>query len=137
MIFLDTNVLSETFRKSPDEAVIVWLVRHDAELALSTVTIAEIAYGIQKIRPDQRADRLERGLEDWRRRFADRIFGLTEEAALAYGEIMGAAVRQGRLMSAPDGMIAAIARVNGGRLATRNLTDFETTGLDLISPWDF
>lgn len=137
MIFLDTNVLSETFRKAPNEAVIAWLVRHDAELALSTVTIAEIAYGIQKIRPDQRADRLERGLEDWRRRFADRIFGLTEEAALAYGEIMGAAVRQGRAMSAPDGMIAAIARVNGARLATRNLTDFETSGLDLISPWDF
>ena len=137
MIFLDTNVLSETFRKAPNEAVIAWLVRHDAELALSTVTIAEIAYGIQKIRPDQRADRLEQGLGDWRRRFADRIFGLTEEAALAYGEIMGAAVRQGRTMSAPDGMIAAIARVNGGRLATRNLTDFETTGLDLISPWDF
>jgi len=137
LIFLDTNVLSETLRKAPDEAVIAWLVRHDAELALSTVTIAEIAYGIQKIRPDQRADRLEQGLGDWRRRFADRIFGLTEEAALAYGEIMGAAVRQGRTMSAPDGMIAAIARVNGGRLATRNLTDFETTGLDLISPWAF
>jgi len=137
LIFLDTNVLSETLRKAPNEAVIAWLVRHDAELALSTVTIAEIAYGIQKIKPDQRADRLERGLEDWRRRFADRIFGLTEEAALAYGELMGAAVRQGRAMSAPDGMIAAIARVNGGRLATRNLTDFETTGLDLISPWDF
>ena len=137
MIFLDTNVLSETLRKAPNEAVIAWLVRHDAELALSTVTIAEIAYGIQKIEPDQRADRLEQGLDEWRRRFADRIFGLTEEAALAYGEIMGAAVRQGRAMSAPDGMIAAIARVNGGRLATRNLTDFETTGLDLISPWDF
>tara|TARA_R110000787_G_scaffold68280_4_gene152809 strand:+ start:868 stop:1281 length:414 start_codon:yes stop_codon:yes gene_type:complete len=137
LIFLDTNVLSETLRKAPNEAVIAWLVRHDAELALSTVTIAEIAYGIQKIRPDQRADSLEQGLADWRRRFADRIFGLTEEAALAYGELMGAAVRQGRAMSAPDGMIAAIAQVNGGRLATRNLTDFETTGLDLMSPWDF
>jgi predicted nucleic acid-binding protein len=34
-------------------------------------------------------------------------------------------------------MIAAIARVNGGRLATRNLMDFQTTGLDLISPWEF
>jgi len=60
-------------------------------------------------------------------RFGDRIFGLTEEAALAYGELMGAATRQGLSMSAPDGMIAAIARVNGGRLA----------GLDLVSPWDF
>jgi predicted nucleic acid-binding protein len=40
-------------------------------------------------------------------------------------------------MNAPDGMIAAIACINGGRLATRNVPDFETTGLELISPWDF
>ena len=137
MIFLDTNLISETLRKSPDPAVFAWLVRHDAEVALSTVTIAEIAYGIRKIRPDERADRLEQGLADWRHRFADRIFGLTEEAAMAYGNIMGDASRQGVILSAPDGMIAAIARVNGGRLATRNLKDFRTTGLDLISPWDF
>ncbi len=137
MIFLDTNIISETLKKSPSEAVIAWLVRYDVELALPTVTIAEIAFGIQKIRPDERADRLERGLSDWRRRFADRIYGLTEEAAMAYGEIMGAAVRQGRAMSAPDGMIAAIALVNGGRLATRNLSDFATAGLDLVSPWEF
>jgi predicted nucleic acid-binding protein len=128
-------VLSESLRRSPDPAVIAWLVRHDAELALPTVTIAEIAFGIEKIRPDERAARLERGLGDWRRRFADRIYTLTEDAALAYGEIMGAAARRGVAMSAPDGMIAAIARVNGGRLATRNLADFQTTGLDLVSPW--
>ena len=137
MIFLDTNVLSETLRKAPDSAVVAWLVRHDAELALPTVTIAEIAFGIQKILPDQRASRLDQGLSDWRRRFAGRIFGLTEEAALAYGEIMGGASRQGVGMSAPDGMIAAIARIHGGRLATRNLADFRTTGLELISPWDY
>lgn len=137
MIFLDTNVVSETLRKTPDPAVIAWLVRHDAEIALPTVTIAEIAFGIARVRPDERAVRLEQGLADWRHRFADRIFGLTEAAALVYGEIMGAATRQGLGMSAPDGMIAAIAQVNDGRLATRNLEDFRTTGLDLISPWDF
>jgi predicted nucleic acid-binding protein len=137
LIFLDTNVVSETLKKSPSAAVLAWLVRYDAELALPTVTIAEIAFGIEKVRPDQRAARLEKGLSDWRRRFADRIFGLTEEAALAYGEIMGLASRQGLGMSAPDGMIAAIARVNGGRLATRNVADFQAAGLELISPWEF
>ncbi|CAN7155562.1 type II toxin-antitoxin system VapC family toxin [Mesorhizobium caraganae] len=137
MIFVDTNVISETLRKTPDAAVMAWLARNDAELALPTVAIAEIAFGIQKIRPDEHADRLEQGLSQWRHRFADRIFGLTEEAALAYGEIMGTATRQGRGMSAPDGMIAAIARVNGGRLATRNLNDFGPANLELISPWDF
>ena len=137
MIFLDTNIVSETLKNSPSEDVLAWLVRHDVELALPTVTIAEIAFGIQKIRPDERAVRLEHGLSEWRRRFAGRIFGLTEEAALAYGELMGAARRQGRPMSTADGMIAAIARSNGGQLATRNLKDFETTGLTLISPWNF
>jgi predicted nucleic acid-binding protein len=137
LIFLDTNVVSETLRKAPDPAVIAWLVRYDAELALPTITIAEIAFGIAKVRPDERAARLEHGLADWRHRFAGRIFGLTEEAALAYGEIMGDAFRQGLGVSAPDGMIAAIVRVNGGRLATRNLTDFKVAGVELISPWDF
>ena len=136
MIFRGTHVLSGSLRKSLDAAVIARLVRNDAELALSTVTIAEIAFGISKIRPDRRAVRLEQGLSAWRHRFADRIFGLTEAAALAYGDIMGAAVRQGHPMSAPDGMIAAIAGINGAQLATRNLRDFKTTGLSLVCPWD-
>jgi hypothetical protein len=53
-------------------------VRNDAGLALPTVTIAEIAFGIRKIRPDPRAARLARGLVSWRHRFADRIFPFTE-----------------------------------------------------------
>jgi predicted nucleic acid-binding protein len=137
LIFVDTNVVSETLRAAPNPAVIAWLTRNDAELALPTVTIAEIAFGIGKIRPDQRAARLEEGLASWRHRFADRIFPFTEAAALAYGDVMSTALRRGPPMSAPDGMIAAIARVNGGRLATRNLSDFETTGVTLLSPWDF
>jgi predicted nucleic acid-binding protein len=137
LIFLDTNVVSETLRKAPNPAVIAWLEQYDAALGLPTVTIGEIAFGIRKIAPDQRAVQLERGLADWRHRFADRIFGFTEAAALAYGDIMAVALRQGRPMSAPDGMIAAIARINDARLATRNLTDFATTGLELVCPWDF
>lgn len=137
MIFVDTNVISESLKKAPDPSVMAWLERYDAELALPTVALGEIAYGIAKIRPDQRAKRLEQGLGEWRKRFADRIFALTEEAALAYGEIMGNASLKGQPMSAPDGMIAAIARINGGKLATRNLSDFTTTGLKLVSPWEF
>ena len=136
MIFLDTNVVSEPLRKQPDPRVMAWLVRHDGELCLPTVTIAEIAFGIARIRDDDRAPRLTDGLDKLRRRFAGRIYGLSEAAALAYGEIMGRASREGRPMSPLDGMIAAIAKNNGGRLATRNLADFSTTGLDLVSPWD-
>ncbi len=136
MIFLDTNVVSETLRSDPDMRVLQWLERHDAELALNTVVIAELAFGIEKIRPDQRARRLSAGLDEWRRRFAGRIFSFTEEAALAYGEIMGLAVRNGRPMSAQDGMIAAIARIHDAPLATRNRSDFEIARIRLVDPWN-
>ncbi|WP_373506683.1 hypothetical protein, partial [Thiocapsa sp.] len=68
-------------RKAPDKHVLDWLIRFDAEIAFPTVTIAEIAFGIHKIRTEQRAARLTRGLEDWRTRFADRIDPFTETAA--------------------------------------------------------
>ncbi|MDP3895155.1 MAG: type II toxin-antitoxin system VapC family toxin [Mesorhizobium sp.] len=135
MIFLDTNVVSEDLRAEPSVAVLDWLERFDVELALSTVVVAEIAFGIAKIRPEPRARRLSLGLDEWLHRFRGRVFPLTEEAAFAYGDIMGNASRQGRAMSVPDGMIAAVARVNHGKLATRNISHFERCGLDLIDPW--
>lgn len=136
MIFVDTNVVSETLRRDPVLTVLAWLVRHDAELALSTVVVGEIAFGIEKIRFEERSARLAAGLTSWRERFADRIFLFTEAAALAYGTIMATALRSGRPMSVADGMIAAIAVVNGGQLATRNVADFSTTALRITSPWE-
>lgn len=135
MIFVDTNVVSETLRIAPDTRVLAWLEKHDAVLALCSVVIGELAFGIEKIRPDQRAKRLSSGLEAWRQRFAGRVFGFTEEAALAYGTIMGKAARRGHAMSAQDGMIAAIVLVHDGALATRNTDDFQGTGIDLVNPW--
>jgi predicted nucleic acid-binding protein len=59
------------------------------------------------------------------------------ERALESYEVRDAGRGPAAAFYAPDGMVAAIARVNGGRLATRNLQDFRSTGLDLISPWEF
>ncbi len=137
MIFIDTNIVSETMRRHPHPPVMEWLERHDRGIAVSTVVIAEVAFGIEKVALDQRAARFGATLDELRQRHATRIFALTEDAALICGRIMGAASRRGRAMSTADGMIAAIALVNGGSLATRNLKHFETTGLELVSPWDY
>lgn len=135
MIFVDTNVISETLRRQPNEQVMTWLAVHDAELAIPTVTVAEIAYGIARIRPDERSAVLMEGLNAWRERFSGRIFPFTEDAALIYGELMGNAARAGTLLSVPDGMIAAITLTHGGQLATRNTRDFQSLDLSLIDPW--
>ena len=57
------------------------------------------------------------------------------QAAWAYGRLLASARRAGRPMAVPDAAIAAIAEVNGCALATRNLRDFATTGLELVDPW--
>lgn len=137
MIFLDTNVVSETIRDPGSEAVLSWIKRFEPELALSTVVIAEIAYGVAKIRPEQRAGRLAEGLGRVRRRFAGRLHAFNEEAAIVYGDVMGAAARAGRPISPTDGMIAATCVAARGRLATRNTRHFQFAGLQLINPWEF
>lgn len=135
MTFIDTNAISETLRKDPSPRVLDWLAAHDQELAIPTVTIAEIAFGIARIRPDERAQRLQQGIDAWRARFSDRIFPFTEDAALQYGDIMGEAARRGATLSVPDGVIAAVALANRGSLATRNVRDFRGLPVEVVDPW--
>jgi predicted nucleic acid-binding protein len=135
LIFLDTNVVSEFAKPAPSPAVLEWIERHDSELALSSVVIGELSYGIEQIRAAERSPRLDDALVSLRQRFAGRIFGFDEGAALVYGHIMGKAKLQGRPMSVPDGMIAAIALKHAAALATRNSGHFAVPGLQLIDPW--
>ncbi|MGY6588623.1 MAG: PIN domain-containing protein [Wenzhouxiangella sp.] len=136
MILIDTNVLSETLKPKPDDQVIRWLSSNDEDIWLPVIVIAEIAYGIERIRPDQRAGRLAQGLDAWRGRFHDRICMFSESDALVYGRIMGQASQSGRPMAIPDGMIAAMAIARGGSLATRNIRDFSDCGVKLVNPWE-
>ena len=135
MIFLDTNVVSELVKPQPNAQVISWLNKHDLSLALSTVVLAEITYGIEKIRPGERAHRLEGFPAELQRRYAGRLYNFDQESALLYGVLMGHSRRQGRMLSTADGMIAAIALRHGGELATRNVDDFMLPNLIVHNPW--
>lgn len=135
MIFLDTNVISETLKPRPAAQVIEWLIAHDAEIALASIVLAELAYGIERIRPDERANRLEKGLAGWRARFRDRVHAFNETDAMVYGQVMGQAARSGRMLALPDGLIAAMTLNRGARLATRNGKDFQPAGVEVLNPW--
>ena len=136
MIFLDTNVVSEVMRPEPFAAVLAWLARHDAELAISAVVIAEISFGIERIRPAARAFRLARSFDAIRQHYSTAIFPFDEAAALVYGNIMGEASRQGRPLSPPGAMIAAIAMRHNAALATRNTAHFQIEALRIVNPWE-
>jgi predicted nucleic acid-binding protein len=135
LIYLDTNVISEIMRHTPDPSVERWLVANESEAFISSVALAEIAYGIEKVRPHEKSPRLAGAFELIRRRYAGRIHGVDENCALIYGRIMGEAKKRGRTMSPPDGMIAAIALIRDAALATRNVSHFDVPDLRLIDPW--
>jgi len=67
--------------------------------------------------------------------FAQRVLSFDEAAARAYGDVMGLRKELGRPMSVPDGQIAAVARSRVLAMATRNISDFEECGLDLLNPF--
>jgi toxin FitB len=137
MILLDTNVVSEIMRQQPADDVLNWLDRHsDGSLLISSITIAEICYGLRILPMGQRRGTLETKFEQFvAEGFAGRVIGFDETAARAYAEIMGLRREKGRVMSLPDGQIAAIAKVNQLTLATRNITDFEDCGIELVNPF--
>jgi predicted nucleic acid-binding protein len=135
VILLDTNVLSELAKPQPDPLVVGWLRRSAPALALPTIAVAEMAYGIEKLAEGRRREELLEALRRLVVEFADRLLDFNVKAAWAYGRILAATRRAGRPMTVPDGLIAAIAEANGCALATRNIKDFASTGLDLIDPW--
>jgi predicted nucleic acid-binding protein len=97
--------------------------------------VAEIAYGVEKIRHEERSPRLRSSLGDWCRRFAGQIYGFDGEASLVYSPIMGMAYRMSRRVEVPDGMIAAVALGKNPSLATRKIERFTQISLSLINPW--
>lgn len=135
MILLDTNVLCELARPRPDRHVVSWMRRSEGALAVPTIAVAEMAYGIEKLAEGRRRDLLLVALRRLVVEFADRLFDFNVKAAWAYGQILASARRAGQPMTVPDALIAAIAQANGCALATRNVKDFAATGLELVDPW--
>ena len=135
MILLDTNVLSEMTKPAPNERVVDWLRQTEPALAIQTFAIAEMAYGIEKLAEGRRRERLRAALERLAERFGDRLLSFDLRAAWAYGDILATARKAGRPMSVPDAVMAAIAKTHDCALATRNIKDYQTTGVELVNPW--
>ncbi len=138
MIILDTNVLSELMGPKPSAQVATWVAKQPAtELFTTSITEAEIFYGIELLTKGKRREGLLAAAEGmFAEDLAGRIFGFESDAARVFSKIAAHRRALGRPISHADGQIAAIARVRGAKLATRNVADFEDCGLDIVDPWN-
>lgn len=138
MIVLDTNIISEVMRPSPESAVLEWLDSQETQhLYLTTITLAEIRYGLSIMQDGGRKQRLMGQFETYvDKGFEGRILDFTADAATYYANIMSNRRRLGLPMSMADGQIAAIANVYNFSVATRNIKDFESCGLALVNPFE-
>jgi predicted nucleic acid-binding protein len=137
MLVLDTNVVSELMRLQPDGRVIAWLDGQPAaDLHLTAVTVAELRYGVARLPDGSRRRALDAAVaamidED----LGGRVLPFDRAAAVDYGAVVVERERAGRPIGQADAQIAAICRVHSAILATRNLRDFDRTGVGVLDPW--
>ena len=137
MILLDTNVISEPLKSVADLNVLAWIDAQIIEtLYLSTISLAELRFGIAVLPDGKRRDTLAASLE---RRviplFAGRILSFDEAASQAYATLRTRARAAGQAIAPADGYIAAIAASQGFAVATRDTSPFEAAKLTVINPW--
>ncbi len=137
MILVDTNVISEPLRASGDMNVLAWIDAQIIEtLYLSTISLAELRFGIAVLPEGKRRDTLHSSLEQRvLPLFAGRILSFDAIASQAYATLRAKARAAGQAIATTDGYIAAIATTHGFSVATRDTFPFDAAGLTVINPW--
>jgi toxin FitB len=137
VIVLDTNVLSEIIRREPDEGVTRWLDSLDAAaVATTAITAAELLYGVARLPGGRRKERLGEAIRGLIEGDLDgRVEPFDAPAAGHYADLVSDRETAGRPIGVADAQIAAICRKHGATLATRNISNFKETGIELLDPW--
>ncbi len=136
MILLDTNVISVAMTREPDPRVSAWLNAQPAgSLFLSSITVAELWFGIGVLPAGKRKTALAAALDDVLDEFTTRILPFDVPAARSYAELAVQARMAGKGFPAPDGYIAGIAAAHGFAVASRDASAFRAAGLTVINPW--
>ncbi len=137
MIVLDTNVISEAMKPEPHPGVLTWLNEQAIEtLYLSSVTLAELLFGIAALPIGRRKNILAKTLDGLLDLFGNRILPFDVNAARHYADLAVTARSAGQGFPTPDGYIAAIATAHGFIVATRDIAPFHAVGLKVINPWE-
>lgn len=133
---LDTCVLSELVKHVPDPAVVQWVDdRNEHALYISSITLAELRRGVERLPNSRRRVELSGWLAGLEAGFDDRVLAFGSDTARTWATMMAAAEAQGRPLAAFDSMIAATALNRQMTLVTRNARDFVASGVSVLNPW--
>ena len=136
MILHDTNVVSEAMKHKPAPTVRAWIEAQAKEtLFLSSITVAELLFGVGALPDGRRKDSLAGSLGEMLRLFVDRILPFDTGAARRYAELAVRARSAGQGFPMPDAYIAAVAATHGFAVASRDASAFLAAGLTVIDPW--
>jgi toxin FitB len=130
-------LVSEPAKPTPHAAAVAWLGQQAMpDLAISVLTIGEIARGIRRMPEGRR----RRDLEKWLStalpaQFQDRILPVDRDVAQAWGELTAQGDADGRPLPVVDGLLLATAKVNGLTIATRNVAHFHGRSVPLLDPY--
>lgn len=132
---LDTNIISETIRSSPNKKLIAWLEQLPGEaLFVSVLTLGEIRKGVEALSDQKRREKLRLWLEHelpvW---FERRVIQVDIAVADRWGRLLAEVARP---VPSIDSLLAATALHHELRIVTRNVKDFDYPGLEVINPFD-
>lgn len=135
---LDSNIVSEPAKPKPDPAVIAWLNSHELECAVSTITLAELRYGIERLPDGKRRRQFEREFAFLRHDLGSRVLAFDEIEATEWGRYAARLERElgrdaQRKVGIKDSQIAAIALAHRLTVVTRNTDHFP--GVDSLNPF--
>ncbi|MCF8153534.1 MAG: type II toxin-antitoxin system VapC family toxin [Rhodoferax sp.] len=138
MILIDTNVISELWKAEPNPDVLAWMDAQAVEtLYLSSVTVAELRFGVAVMPEGQRRSIYQERLEkEVLPAFTGRVLPFDLAASRAYADLMAGARLTGKAIGKADGYIAATASACGLMVATRDISPFEAAGLKWVNPWE-
>ncbi len=135
-VLLDTCVLSELYKPNPIESVKNALNSiADNHIYLSVITIGELKKGIALLPSSHRKNDLENWFYGIEKHYYQKILPIDAEIASTWGEMTAKAQNQGLTLATADGLISATAIRHGLHLMTRNVKDFDFTGVLLVNPW--
>jgi len=134
---LDTNVISEPFKRSPEPRVVRWLNdQSPLDLYISVLTLGELTMGFELAPAGKRRDELQLWVtQDVPRHFVGRLLPVDEEIARKWGQLSAEGRATGRELPATDGLLLATARIHELILVTRNERDCSNRGVEILNPW--